>query len=307
MKRLFLTGHDGFVGHTLQALIARGDGGARGYEVVLPSCRYDLTDQASIEQALPAAAFDFVIHLAAQSFVPESFRDPRRTYDVNFLGTLNLFRALQDRGFKGRVLYVSSAEVYGQVAAEEMPIREDRPPRPRSPYGVSKVAAEALCGQWHLTEGLDVIIARPFNHIGPGQTDRFVISSFARQVAEIKLGLRNPLIEIGDVEVTRDFTDARDVVEAYLLLLERAATGEIYNICSGREVWIRDLLPTLFALAGVDARLFQDPARMRPAEQKRLLGSCAKLAGCTGWRPAIELETSLTDALAWWEGKLTNA
>jgi GDP-4-dehydro-6-deoxy-D-mannose reductase len=307
MKRLFLTGHDGFVGQTLRSALAHAVDAARSYEIVLPAGRYDLRDQASLEQAIPSDTLDCVIHLAAQSFVPESFRDPRHTYDVNFLGTLNLFRALQRGGFKGRVLYVSSAEVYGQVEPVEMPIDELRPPRPRSPYGVSKVAAEALCGQWSQTEGLDVVIARPFNHIGPGQSDRFVVSNFARQVAEIKLGVRDPLIEIGDVDVTRDFTDARDVVEAYLLMLERAATGEIYNICSGREVWIRDLLPTLFDLAGVDARLVQDAARMRPAEQKRLLGSCEKLAGCTDWRPAIALETSLADALAWWEGNLKNA
>lgn len=306
MKRLFLTGHDGFVGQTLRSVFRRAPDATQNYEIVLPSCRYDLRDQASIEQAIPVATLDCVIHLAAQSFVPESFRDPRRTYDVNFGGTLNLFQTLERSGFQGRLLYVSSAEVYGQVDPAQMPIDEHRSPRPRSPYGVSKVAAEALCVQWCETGGLDVVIARPFNHIGPGQADRFVVSNFARQVAEIKLGLREPLIEIGDVEVTRDFTDARDVVEAYRLLLERGAGGEIYNICSGREVWIRDLLPTLFELAGVDAKLFQDPARMRPAEQKRLLGSYAKLNRCTDWNPAIELRTSLEDALVWWEKKLAH-
>lgn len=304
MKRLFLTGHEGFVGQTLRSLFTAPGSRVRDVEVVLPAARYDLRDPASLERALPADALDCVIHLAAQSFVPESFRDPRRTYDVNFLGTLNLFQALKNRGFAGRVLYVSSAEVYGQVDPGEMPIDERRAPRPRSPYGVSKVAAEALCGQWRETEGLDVVVARPFNHIGPGQTDRFVVASFTRQVAEIKLGQRPPVIEIGDVEVTRDFTDARDVVEAYLLLLERGAAGEIYNICSGREVWIRDLLPTLFELAGVEAKIAQDPARLRPAEQKRLLGSYEKLHRCTGWAPTTELRTSLADALGWWERKL---
>jgi GDP-4-dehydro-6-deoxy-D-mannose reductase len=306
MKRLFLTGHEGFVGQTLRSWLATPGGRARDVEIVLPSARYDLRDPASIAQAIPVAALDCVIHLAAQSFVPESFRDPRRTYEVNFFGTLNLLQTLKNGGFKGRVLYVSSAEVYGQVDPAEMPIDEHRPTRPRSPYGVSKVAAEALCAQWRETEGLDVVVARPFNHIGPAQTDRFVVASFTRQVAEIKLGLRAPLIEIGDVEVTRDFTDARDVVEAYLLLLERGAAGEIYNICSGREFWIRDLLPTLLDLAGVDAQVMPDPARMRPAEQKRLLGSYAKLNRCTGWTPAIELRTSLKDALAWWEKKLAH-
>jgi GDP-4-dehydro-6-deoxy-D-mannose reductase len=304
MKRLFLTGHDGFVGQTLRSWLATPRESVPEFQLVPPQSRYDLTDPASLERALPVEALDFVIHLAAQSFVPESFRDPRRTYEVNFLGTLNLLQALKNCGFRGRVLYVSSAEVYGQVPAAEMPIDESRPPRPRSPYGVSKLAAEALCGQWHLTEGLDVIVARPFNHIGPGQTDRFVVASFTRQVAEIKLGLRPPVIEIGDVEVTRDFTDARDVVEAYLRLLEAGASGETYNICSGREVWVHDLLPTLFELAAVDAQAVADPARMRPAEQKRLLGSYDKLHGSTGWSPTTPLRQSLADALVWWEQRL---
>jgi GDP-4-dehydro-6-deoxy-D-mannose reductase len=306
MKRLFLTGHEGFVGQTLRSLLAPPGGRVRDVEIVLPLGPYDLTDQASLERAIPVAELDFVIHLAAQSFVPESFRDPKHTYDVNFFGTLNLFQALKKGGFQGRVLYVSSAEVYGQVDPAEMPIDERRPTRPRSPYGVSKVAAEALCAQWRETGGLDLVIARPFNHIGPGQTDRFVVASFTRQVAEIKLGQRAPVIEIGDVEVTRDFTDARDVVEAYLLLLERGAAGEIYNVCSGREFWIRDLLTTLLEIAGVEAKVMQDPERMRPAEQKRLLGSYDKLHRCTGWIPAIEFRASLEDALAWWEEKLAH-
>lgn len=304
MKRLFLTGQEGFVGQTLRSWLAAPRAGAPRVELVLPQSRYDLTDPASLARALPAGALDFVIHLAAQSFVPESFRDARRTYAVNFLGTLNLFQALKDRGFAGRVLYVSSAEVYGQVPPAEMPIDESRAPQPRSPYGVSKVAAEALCGQWRRTEGLDVVVVRPFNHIGPGQTDRFVVASFARQVAEIKLGQRAPVIEIGDVDVTRDFTDARDVVEAYLRLLEHGVAGETYNVCSGREVWIRDLLPMLFDLAAVDARTARDPALMRPAEQKRLLGSYEKLHRCTGWAPTTPLRASLADALAWWEHRL---
>ena len=304
MKRLFLTGHDGFVGQTLRALLAGKTGDSRDYDLVLPSSAYDLRDQASIERAIAGEAFDCVIHLAAQSFVPESFRDPRQTFEVNFVGTLNLFQALQRCGFRGRLLYVSSAEVYGLVAPSEMPIGEACPARPRSPYGVSKIAAEALCDQWSQTEGLDVIIARPFNHIGPGQSERFVVSSFARQLAEIKLGRRDPVIAIGDVEVTRDVTDARDVVNAYLLLLEQGGTAETYNVCSGRESWVRDILATLLELSGVDAQLVQDSARLRPTDQKRLLGSCEKLHRRTGWAPTIELRASLRDTLAHWEREL---
>lgn len=306
MKRLFLTGHDGFVGRTLRALLAGKNGDARDYEVVLPSGQYDLRDQPSIERAIAGERLDCVIHLAAQSFVPESFRDPRQTLEVNFIGTLNLLQALQRSAFRGRLLYVSSAEVYGLVQVSEMPIDEARPARPRSPYGVSKVAAEALCEQWSQTEGLDVMIARPFNHIGPGQSERFVASSFARQLAEIKLGRRDPVIAVGDVDVTRDVTDARDVVKAYLLLLEQGSTAEIYNVCSGRECWIRDILTTLIELSGVDARFFQDPAKLRTTDQQRLLGSFDKLQRRTGWTPAIELRASLRDTLAYWERELAD-
>lgn len=304
MKRLFLTGHEGFVGHTLRSLLASGGGASMGYEVVLPSCRYDLRNPSSLERALPSEAPDCVIHLAAQSFVPESFRDPRHTFDVNFGGTLNLLQALQRLGFRGRLLYVSSAEVYGLVDPAQMPITEARFPRPRSPYGVSKVAAEVLCTQWSQTEGLDAMIARPFNHIGSGQSERFVVSSFARQLVEIKLGRREPVIAIGDVEVTRDVTDVRDVVKAYLLLLEHGNAGEIYNICSGKEVWIRDVLARLIDLAGVDVSVVQDPARLRTTDQKRLLGSFDKLKRCSGWQPTIELRQSLADTLTYWERKL---
>lgn len=307
MKRLFLTGHDGFVGHTLRSLLESGGGRDPGYEVVLPSCRYDLRDPASIDRALCGATLDCVIHLAAQSFVPESFRDPKHTFDVNFIGTLNLFQSMQRQGFRGRLLYVSSAEVYGLVDPAEMPITEDRPPLPRSPYGVSKVAAEALCAQWSQTEGLDVIVARPFNHIGPGQSERFVVSSFARQLVEIKLGRRKPVIAAGDMNVTRDVTDARDVANAYLLLLEHGLAGQTYNICSGAELWIRDILTTLVELVGVDVSIVQDPTRMRATDQKRLLGSYDKLNRCSGWRPTIALRQSLADTLALWERKLADS
>jgi GDP-4-dehydro-6-deoxy-D-mannose reductase len=305
MKRLFVTGHDGFVGKTVRSLLASGQHG--GYEVVLPSCPYDIRDPASIELALSVSDIDCVIHLAAQSFVPESFRAPRHTFEVNLFGTLNLFQSLQRRGFHGRLLYVSSAEVYGLVDPAAMPIAEDRPPRPRSPYGVSKVAAEALCTQWSETEGLDVIIARPFNHVGPGQSERFVVSNFARQIVEIKLGRREPVITTGDVDVTRDVTDARDVVGAYLLLLEHGSRGEVYNICSGEGRWIRDILTLLLELAGVEVGIVQDPDRMRPTDQKQLLGSYEKLERCTGWRPAIPLRESLADTLAYWERKLAGS
>ncbi|MHB1647109.1 MAG: GDP-mannose 4,6-dehydratase [bacterium] len=178
----------------------------------------------SLRSTLPLprdAIFDAVIHLAAQSFVPESFKNPLETFDVNFTGTYNLFSALKEYGFHGKILYISSGDIYGLVSEDKLPITEDYPLKPRNPYAVSKVAAEALCYQWSMTEGIEIVIARPFNHIGPNQSERFVVSSFAKQIAEIELGLRKPVISAGNIDITRDFLDVRDVADAYKLLLEK--------------------------------------------------------------------------------------
>ena len=176
----------------------------------------------SLRNTLPhAAIFDAVIHLAAQSFVPESFKNPLETFDVNFTGTYNLFSALKEYGFHGKILYISSGDIYGLVSEDKLPITEDYPLKPRNPYAVSKVAAEALCYQWSIAEDIEILIARPFNHIGPNQSERFAVSSFAKQIAEIELGLRKPVLNTGNIDITRDFLDVRDVADAYKLLLEK--------------------------------------------------------------------------------------
>ena len=245
-----------------------------------------------------------VIHLAAQSFVPRSFEDPRETLEINLLGTLNLLTALQSKGFKGKFLYVSSGDVYGNVDETRLPVTEAQPPRPRNPYAVSKVAAEALSYQWSQTSDMEVIVARPFNHIGPGQSDAFAVSAFAKQVAEIKLGRRESTLITGDLSVSRDFTDVRDVVGAYLRLLNSGRSGEIYNVCSGVEVRLSEILSTLCDLAGVRPKIVTDQTRARPNEQRRMLGNYAKLQKQTGWAPRIPLKETLTDLLADWTQKI---
>ena len=245
-----------------------------------------------------------VIHLAAQSFVPKSFANPCETYEINFLGTLNLLTALKKAGFDGRFLYVGSGDSYGLVSEEDLPVVEEHPLRPRNPYAVSKVAAEALCYQWSQTEGLDAVMTRSFNHIGPGQSDSFAISDFARQVVEIRKGRQEPVIRVGDIDVTRDFTDVRDAVRAYLLLLDHGRTGEIYNVCSGAEHSLRALLTRLIELAGVEARVEQDPTRLRRAEQRRMCGSNEKLRRDTRWSSEFPMDTSLADVLDHWQTKL---
>ncbi|OCX71426.1 NAD-dependent dehydratase, partial [Acidithiobacillus thiooxidans] len=259
---------------------------------------------AVLTAAVAAIRPDAVLHLAAQSFVPASFENPHETFDINLYGTLNLLEALQAAAFRGRMIFVGSGDTYGQVPEAALPVREDHPLHPRNPYAVSKVAAEALCYQWSQTSSFEIVMVRPFNHIGPGQSPRFAIADFARQVTEIRLDRREPVLQVGDIDVTRDFTDVRDVVRAYALLLEKGRNGGIYNVCSGREYRIRDLLRQLLALAGIEATIEQDPVRLRRAEQRRMVASFDLLHQDTGWQPAIPMEESLQDLLNDWKEQL---
>ncbi|MCP1481791.1 GDP-4-dehydro-6-deoxy-D-mannose reductase [Pseudomonas chlororaphis] len=273
-----------------------------GWEL-LPAPPFDLTQPQSLQDLWPELP-DAVIHLAGQTFVPEAFRDPARTLQINLLGTLNLLQALKARGFSGTFLYVSSGDVYGQVDENDLPIDEHQPPSPRNPYAVSKVSAELLCLQWGMSEGWPVMVARPFNHIGTGQLGSFAVASAARQIARIKLGLQTPRLEVGDIDVTRDFLDVTDVVNAYLALLRSGVPGQVYNICSGQEHSIRGLIQQLADIAQVEMELVQDPARLRRAEQRRVCGSHARLQAVTGWTPEITIKQSLRAILSDWESRV---
>jgi GDP-4-dehydro-6-deoxy-D-mannose reductase len=303
MRRLLVTGLSGFVGPHVRA--ALGSGVGSGWTLHAPEATYDLRLTASLDALLSTGPPDAVLHLAAQSFVPAAFSDPRSTFEINFGGTLNLLEALKRAGFRGRFVYVSSGDVYGLVPETELPVSESRPPNPRNPYAVSKVAAEALCLQWSASEGLDAVIARPFNHIGPGQDERFVVASFARQVAMMRARLQAPTLDVGDVDVTRDFTDVDDVVRAYFALIERGRTGEIYNVASGCEIVVRDLLLRLCRIGGVEVALRQDAARLRPAEQRRMCAAVDRIRDATGWSPSIDLEDTLARTLAYWDARTT--
>jgi GDP-4-dehydro-6-deoxy-D-mannose reductase len=273
------------------------------WELLPAASRFDLTDPHSLIDLWPQMP-DAVIHLAGQTFVPEAFRDPARTFDINLLGTLNLLQALKARGFQGTFLYVSSGDVYGQVSENDLPITEQQAPCPRNPYAVSKISAEFLSLQWGLSEGWPVLVARPFNHIGSGQKDSFVIASAARQIIRIKQGLQAPQLEVGDIDVSRDFLDVGDVVSAYFALLEKGQAGQVYNICSGREQSIRSLIEQLADLAEVTMQLVQDPARMRRADQRRVCGSHERLTKTTGWTPDITTQQSLRAILSDWEKRV---
>lgn len=299
MQTLLVTGASGFVGRTLLGMTRSG--GVGQFSRVLPlTDEVDLRQPDRLREALAGKLPDAVIHLAAISFVPDSIARPRETYDVNLHGTINLLDALLEQGFSGAFLYVSSGDVYGAVQAEGLPISEERLPKPRNPYAASKLAAEAYCYQLSQRSRVRVLIARPFNHIGPGQSERFAVAGFAKQIAEIRRGQRAPHVEVGNVDVTRDFSDVRDVVRAYLKLLESGISGEAYNVCSGVERNVGEVLKRMLELSGVNAEMKRVTDKVRPNEQTRHYGANRKLCEDTGWAPEVPFEQSLRDLLESW-------
>ena len=303
-RKLLITGQSGFVGQQVLAHLAAGH--SPDWQA-LPAASHNLLDPASLDAWLTRDRPDAVIHLAGQTFVPASFRDPAHTLQVNVMGTLNLLQTLSRHDFQGTFLYVSSGDVYGQVTPEQLPIDETLLPRPRNPYAVSKLAAENLCLQWAFSEPeWRILIARPFNHVGPGQAENFLLPDMARQLVRVRKGLQAPQLQVGDVDVSRDFLDVRDVVQAYFHLLEKGRSGEVYNVCSGIERNIRELIMHMADLAKVAVTLEQDPARIRRSEQRRVAGNSARLRAETGWQPHITTTTTLHDVLRDWEERVQN-
>ena len=294
--KLLVTGATGFVGRHVREACEAG-GSFAGWQFCEAPAGLDIRDAEQVQAWVASVSPDAVLHLAAQSFVPRSFENPRESIEINLLGTLNLLQALRAAGFKGRMVYVSSGDVYGRVPDEALPVSESRIPEPRSPYAVSKIAAENLCLQWHRTEGLDAMIARPFNHVGPGQDTRFVLPALAVQVVAIADGRQPPVIEAGDIDTTRDFTDVRDVVAAYAAMIRHGRPGATYVVGSGVERRVRDLLMAMCAIAGISPEIRQDAARLRPAEQRRMAADARRLRDETGWTQSFSIESTLSDIL----------
>jgi GDP-4-dehydro-6-deoxy-D-mannose reductase len=296
--RVLVLGARGFVGRHLTALLRE-----RGHEVV-PADRephedglpVDVADPLAVRGAFELARPDAVAHLAAQAFVPAALADPAGTFAVNAGGTLNVLEAARAQAAEDtapRVLVVSSAEVYGAQPPAAYPLRETTAPRPANPYAASKLAAEALAQAYARAYGLDAVATRAFNHIGPGQDERFAVAGFAAQIARAAAG-RGPLVRVGNLEAARDFLDVRDVCAAYALLLEGAgAPGELYNVASGTATALKDVLRRLVEIARVPVDIREDPARMRPADVPLSLGDAAKLRAATGWAPRITLAAAL--------------
>ena len=265
----------------------------------------DVTDAHNVLSTVRSIRPTHIFHLAAQSFVPTSWQSPSETLMINAIGTVNVLEAVKSLDLGTRIQIAGSSEEYGYVRPDELPITEQNPLRPLSPYGVSKVAADLSGQQYHRSFGLHVTTTRAFNHTGPGRGEVFVESSFSKQIAAIEQGIQKPVIRVGNLDATRDFSDVRDIVRAYWLALERGTPGEVYNICSGKALRIRELLETLLALSTVKSiQVKPDPERMRPSDVLVLLGDCSKFRRETGWKPEISPERTWQDLITYWRERM---
>ncbi|HEX3981418.1 MAG TPA: GDP-mannose 4,6-dehydratase [Acidimicrobiales bacterium] len=293
--RSLITGGRGFVGTWLADHLREV-----GDEVIVIDHEVDVTDPAAILGAVSDAAPDAIYHLAALTHVGRSWDEPLGVLEVNVIGTAAVLAAARQCGTDPRVLVTSSAEVYGAVTdPSQLPLNEGSPTAPLTPYAASKLAAEAVAAQTVLGHGQQVIIVRPFNHIGPGQSPNFAVPALAKRIVEAdRRGA--PTIPVGNLSARRDFTDVRDVVRAYRLLIESGNPGEVYNVCSGRDVGIGDIADALLSLAGTTLAFEADPSLVRPVEVPVLRGDPARLVEVTGWKPEIALDQTLADVLAYW-------
>ncbi len=260
----------------------------------------DARDASSVHTLLAELRPDAIIHLAAQSHVPTAYKDPWDTLENNIRGQLHLLEACVKLELRPRFLVIGSGEEYGRDTPDAMPLREAHPLRPENPYSVSKVAQDVLGYQYFISYGIPVVRMRPFNHVGPGQSPRFVLASFAQQVARIEAGLQAPVLRVGNLAPARDFTDVRDVVRAYTLALQHGEPGEAYNVCSGAGRTVQSIVNRLLELARVPISVEIDPERYRPADVPVIFGSAEKLRRATGWEPKIPFEQTVQDVLEEW-------
>ncbi len=316
MDKVLITGITGFAGSWLAEYLL-----GQGYEVCgiyrwrsktdnidrikkdLRLVNADIKDGYSLQKVFKEIQPDFCFHLASQSYVPESWNSPLETLSTNILGTTNVLEAIRLECPGCRVLVAGSSEEYGMVYDNEIPIKEDNPLRPMSPYGVSKVATDKLGILYYMSYDLHVVVTRAFNHTGPRRGEVFVTSTFARQIAEIEVCHQPPVIKVGNLDSYRDFTDVRDMVKAYWLVITMGIPGGVYNICSGRAVKIEDMLHMLLRMSEIRIDIEQDNSRMRPSDVPLLVGDCSRLKNLIGWEPVIPFEKTMEDLLNYWRDK----
>ena len=272
-------------------------------DVKLIDC--DMRDYCSVKSALKSVSRpDYIFHLAAQSFVPTSWNAPHETMATNIFGQLNFFEAIRDLSIDPMMQIACSSEEYGLVYPDEIPITEDNPLRPLSPYAVSKVAQDMMGYQYYRSYGLNIVRTRGFNHTGPRRGEVFVTSNFAKQIAEIEAGKKEHVIYVGNLEARRDFSDVRDIVNAYWLAVEKGEPGEVYNIASGAAYKISEILNKLLTFSSVNVEIVQQKERMRPSDVEILLGSYEKFNKKTGWKPEIPFDKTLKDLLEYWRARV---
>lgn len=316
--RVLVTGSTGFVGqHLLRELLRSGHalygGTLDGAEPERTTLSYaergevswvplDVTSDTSIGAVIERTRPEWIFHLAAQSSVRVSFAQPLATWEVNATGTLRLLEQLEQLfPDQARVLVVSSAEVYGPVPETEQPISEDRLLAPATPYGASKAAAEMAALQANARGNVRVVIARSFNHIGPGQAEQFALAGFARQIVQMRQGAAERVLRVGNLAVRRDLLDVRDVARAYVRLMENGSPGMVYNVCSGQAYSLQALVEELVQLSGTNAAIEVDPTRLRAVDLPLLVGEGSRVRSL-GWRPEVPLRQTLKDLLASAEG-----
>jgi len=316
-KKALITGITGFVGSHMAELLLE-----EGFEVH-GLCRWrsrtenidhikgkihliegDLLDSHSLQKLMMDVRPEYVFHLAAQSFVPASWTSPAVTLEINIVGSCNLFEAIRAAKLNPLIQIACSSEEYGLVKPEEVPIKETNPLRPLSPYGVSKLAMDYLGYQYFRSYNMQIVRTRGFNHTGPRRGEVFAESSFAKQIAEIEKGLKEPVILVGNLEAERDYTDVRDMVRGYLMAVERGEPGEVYNICSGKAIKIKKVLEILLSFSKVKVEIKEDPNRLRPSDVPILLGDNSKFIQKTNWKPQYPLEKTLEDLLNYWREKI---
>ncbi len=307
MKKALITGINGFVGGYLQKVLEQ-----QGYQVAgtyLPGtlqampCNYypvDLLQSEQIQQLIQQWQPDEIYHLAGQSSVALSWQMPTKTIEINVNGTLHLLDAVRQYKPDCKVLIIGSSDEYGPVQQEECPVTESHPLQPVSPYGISKMTQEKLAQLYARAYQMNIILVRPFNHIGPGQNTGFVVADFASRIAAIEQGKAEAVLQVGNLHSWRDFTDVTDVVAAYVLLMQHGTAGEVYNVGSGKAVEIQQILDQLLALSTADIKVEIDPNRYRPVDVPLVLCDNSKLVACTGWKPQKTLEQTLLETLNYW-------
>jgi len=317
--KVLITGITGFAGSHLADYILKNHPDVKVFGIVrwrsrmdnilhiqdkITSFEADLKDMGSLKKCLAEIKPDRIFHLAAQSFVPTSWTCPAETFAINSIGQINLFEAALSLNLNPRIQIAGSSEEYGQVFPDEIPMKETNYLRPLSPYAVSKVAQDLLGWQYYKSYGMFIVRTRGFNHTGPRRGEVFICSNFARQIAAIEKGKKEPVIHVGNLEAKRDFSDVRDIIRAYWLSLEKCKAGEVYNIGRGDAITMKDMLEKLMSFSEVNMDIKVDSKRLRPSDVPILLSDSSKFRAETGWEPIIPFDQTLEDLLNYWRERI---